>query len=690
MTEDQIAEVKARLPEYLAIITTKKGGGWICPLCGSGSHKKGTPAGSIDRKTNRYSCFSCGVTSLDTVDLIAEYEKIDKKAAFKRAGEILHIVDTPAKISTKTPHIDDKAQKAQTHAPGAENATQGNTDNEKGKDEKDYTEYYLQAHSHIKEIEYLTGRGISEAVIDRFKLGYDPNYSTWNTQEDGKNQPATWKAIIIPTGKGSYNARNIDTKAAEGNRYRKTGGSPIYNIKAVYEATKPVIITEGEIDALSVITAGGEAIALGSTTNTGRLLRELDKHRPAQPLIIALDNDKPGEKAAAELQQGLTARGIRHARANITGEAKDANQALIENKALFIQAIAEAETAAAALPIPETIATENTQDTADTKPDYKNSITKYINGQFYKDIEAYKPFRDKKTGFANLDAKAGGVYPGLYVLGAIPSLGKTTFILQLADQLAAAGEHIIYFSMEQSRFELASKSIARITAQANPQTNITSLDIRSGRITQEVIKAAEVYTKRVEDRINIIQGNYETNINTIIQEVEDYIKAYQTKPVVIIDYLQIIQGDPKARQTARDLIDENVTAIRRLCSKQSLTVIVLSSLNRSNYMTQFDYESLKESGGIEATADVVWGLQLSAISTNSIITTDKDINKKRQAIKEAKRATPRKLELVCLKNRYGKSSYSVGFNYYGANDLFLEDKHFSEDGWEDEDKIETI
>ena len=52
---------------------------------------------------------------------------------------------------------------------------------------------------------------------------------------------------------------------------------------------------------------------------------------------------------------------------------------------------------------------------------------------------------------------------------------------------------------------------------------------------------------------------------------------------------------------------------------------------------------------------------------------EKDIKKKREAVKKAKNQKPRKIELVCLKNRYGISSYCCGFNYYPAFDLFTED-----------------
>lgn len=55
-----------------------------------------------------------------------------------------------------------------------------------------------------------------------------------------------------------------------------------------------------------------------------------------------------------------------------------------------------------------------------------------------------------------------------------------------------------------------------------------------------------------------------------------------------------------------------------------------------------------------------------------LFTTDKKTIEKRNTVKEAKKADPRKIELVCLKNRYGVSSYSAYFDYHPRYDLYVE------------------
>ena len=283
-------------------------------------------------------------------------------------------------------------------------------------------------------------------------------------------------------------------------------------------------------------------------------------------------------------------------------------------------------------------------------------------------------FANKKTGFENLDKKCSGLYPGLYLIGAITSLGKTTFIHQMGDQLAAAGEHVLFFSLEQNRLEMVTKSLSRITGRHNKNTAVSAINIRGGKLTKEVLAAAEEYNT-IADRVSIVECNFNKNIDFISGYTKTYMKENQgVKPVVIIDYLQIIPPtDP--RQGDKEKVDYIVRELKRLQSDNDLVVFVISSVNRANYLTPIDLESLKESGGIEFTADVVWGLQLMALNED-LFDKDKAVKQKRQRIKAAKVENPRKIELVCLKNRYGVSSYSCGFNYFPQFDLFEVDREY--------------
>ena len=303
-----------------------------------------------------------------------------------------------------------------------------------------------------------------------------------------------------------------------------------------------------------------------------------------------------------------------------------------------------------------------------------NLVSYYLEDVFIKDIDKFKSYKDRKTGFKNLDELTGGLYPGLYVIGAISSLGKTTFVHQMGDQLAAMGDHVLFFSLEQNRLEMVTKSLSRITARNNKEKAVSAIKIRAGKLTPEVIAAAEEYNK-IASRVSVIECNFDTNIYSIINYTKAYMETYKVKPVVIVDYLQIIPPtDP--RQSDKEKVDSIVRGLKKLQSENDLVVFVISSINRTNYLTPIDFESFKESGGIEYTADVVWGLQLQILN-DELFNSEKKIKEKREKVRVAKKAIPREIELVCLKNRYGVSSYSCGFKYDPRFDLFEPDNLYN-------------
>ena len=294
-------------------------------------------------------------------------------------------------------------------------------------------------------------------------------------------------------------------------------------------------------------------------------------------------------------------------------------------------------------------------------------ISYYLMNGYSDDEVRFAKYKDRKTGYSNLDSQTN-LYPGLYVLGAISSLGKTTFACQLSDQLAQAGEHVLYFSLEQSRYELVTKGLARLTARMNKERALSAIEIRNGAVTEELRKAKAEYVRFATHEI-IYECGFDTTIETIVGKVQSYIEDTGVKPIVIVDYLQIIRP-LDSRQSTKDAVDGHVRAFKKLQVENDLVVLLISSLNRQNYLTPIDYESFKESGGIEYTADVIWGLQLSVMN-NEMFDKEKGLKQKREAVRAAKKANPREIELVCLKNRYGVSSYTCRFQYYAKNDYFV-------------------
>lgn len=635
MTRDEARnEIRAHYAEYLE--PAKKRGTYICPLCGNGTGSTGDGL-AVDPHGDglHFKCYKCGFYG-DLIELYQQQHGCSQQEAFSGLYSRFNI-----SIDKYTAEPQKRPQRAQ-EAPQEVQYMQ--------EVQKDYTEYYRECKARISDpaaAEYLALRGLSPDLAHRFWIGFDPAWRSPAAIERGKNPPSSPR-LIIPTSTGSYIARDTRPDVKDYAKI-KEGEVQLFNTRDLYNADdRPVFITEGEIDALSIIEAGGLATALGSAANYKKLVDLLRDKRTNNTLILSLDNDDAGRKTSRELAAALQGLNISYISADIAAGYKDPNDALTADREVFTKAIRAAERQTAA------------------KPD---SMADYISRFFTDDVERFKEASVRKTGFPNLDKEAGGIYPGLYVLGSISSLGKTTLIHQIADQMAGAGEHVLFFSLEQSRFEMASKSLARITAYRNNREDVSSLDIRRGQITYAVQEAQKVYVKQIAPRMSIIEGNFNCNISFIGDYVARYIKKNGRKPVVIIDYLQILDGMDDQKQNTKDIVDTNVRELKRMSRNHDIPVIVISSLNRNNYLTPVDFESFKESGGIEYTADVIWGLQLSVMTDDLFNATNKT-KEKRDRVREAKAANPRKIQLVCLKNRYGVSSYTADFVYYPANDYF--------------------
>lgn len=504
-------------------------------------------------------------------------------------------------------------------------------------------------------ISYLQGRGITLDTALQYWIGFDPAADPAQS-----NHPTP--RLIIPTCRTHYVARSIDPNTpSKWAKMNNKGGRPaIFNAKVLQDSsTEAVFVTEGFFDALSIIEVGAAAIALNSTSNASKLLELLREKRTAATLILCFDNDDAGKKCTKTLREGLQRLNISFVTVDLCGGYNDPNEALQGNRERFTAAVNEAIRTTAARP---------------------DNISDYIDRLMSSEIDSFKEAKNRRTGFANLDEKAKGLYAGLYVVAAISSLGKTTLCHQIADQLAEAGEDVLFFSMEQSRLELVSKSLARRTAQKDITTAVNSLSIRRGYLPEQVLTAADEYKKSIADRLSIIEGNFSCNISFIGDYIRRYIAKTGKKPIVFIDYLQILQPELDERgrtKTTKETVDSTVTELKRLSREQGLTIFVISSVNRANYLTPIDFESLKESGGIEYTADVIWGLQLQCMNEVAI---DTNVSEKRRKVKKAKAESPRKIELVCLKNRYGASNYSAYFDYIPEFDLFTEGEKVEAEG----------
>lgn len=283
-----------------------------------------------------------------------------------------------------------------------------------------------------------------------------------------------------------------------------------------------------------------------------------------------------------------------------------------------------------------------------------------------------------KTGFSILDKVLdGGLYEGIYSIGAISSLGKTTFCLNIAEQIAAAGTDVIIIALEMSKYQLMSKSISRLTFCRhinNPEAVPvewckTSRGISNGSRYKKynpdelnLIKAArEYYAENIGQHIFIYEAIGNLTASTIRDIVARHVDYTDNKPVVIVDYLQLVKNDD-ARINANDKTrtDYNLTELKQLSRDYKLPIMLISSVNRGSYKEEIKFESFKESGGIDFGSDVIIGLQLAGVGTI-------DFN-----VNEAKAKNPREIEAVILKNREAPVGDIVKYLYYPMFNHFEE------------------
>lgn len=630
--QQAIQAVKEHYGDYLQPARRMIGGkpSFVCPQCENGTGHDGTgiqPDPHGDGLTLH--CFKCGWHG-DVIDAYRLKTGADFNTALTELCDLygIEIDGVRADIrpaNAKTRPTTQRGEKRPENAPTT----------------RDYGQYIDACAQRITDPQataYLQARGLSIETATAYGLGYDPT-----------------GYLVIPASRHYYTARATDPSTRP--RFKNPTGARVefFNMVAIYDDdTRPVFVCEAAIDALSIIEAGGRAVGLNSASNAGKFAEAIGAKRPKKALIIALDDDEAGHKAAKVLKDALDALNVSNTRFTAYAGAKDANEALTTDRAAFEGAIDEAQRKA-------------------TRPD---NMADYIGGAMVAEMERLERQANRKTGFSNLDDEAGAIYNGLYVIGGISSVGKTSFITQLCDQMAEAGEHVLFFSMEQSRLEIASKSIARRTAKRDRDKAVTGLDVRMGRTTPLMLDEIRAYTVEVADRVNVIEGNFNCTVGYIYDYTARFIEQNGVNPVVIVDYLQVLQSDVdpdtgRRITDKRQAMDYSVTTLKRMSRTLEVPVFVVSSFNRNNYLTPVDFESFKESGNIEYTADVVWGLQLTAVNDDLFKDDDKGKVRRRERLAEAKDAIPRDVELVCLKNRYGRSRYKARFVYYPQYDYFM-------------------
>jgi len=205
------------------------------------------------------------------------------------------------------------------------------------------------------------------------------------------------------------------------------------------------------------------------------------------------------------------------------------------------------------------------------------------------------------TGFRDLDRQTNGMQPSeLIILAARPSMGKTAFVLNLAEAVADRSQAgVVLFSLEQSKHELAERFLCI-------RGKLDMHKLRKGELSEDeydklMRTASELDTMPVF--IDDTPGRNMAQINAICRRL----KRKDDLRLVIIDYLQLIEPEDK-RAPREQQIAQITRRLKFLAKELSVPVVALAQLNRGVELREDKrpkLADLRESGAIEQDADIV-------------------------------------------------------------------------------------
>jgi replicative DNA helicase len=248
------------------------------------------------------------------------------------------------------------------------------------------------------------------------------------------------------------------------------------------------------------------------------------------------------------------------------------------------------------------------------------------------------------TGFPIMDKMIGGAQPGqLVILGARPSIGKTAFGFQIAENIASNSGPVIFFSAEMEAIELAMRAMSR-------EAKIDSLKFQSAELNKTDFNAIAAATDRqrvkpilVDDRSGIRLADIEIGSRRAVSE--------HGAKAVFVDYLQLIREDDHSRNR-EDAVRRLSGGLKQLAKELQIPVFALAQLNRSGEgrdgrprMSQ-----LRDSGSIEQDANVVILLHRPGFRHDGT------------AI----------IEAIIEKARGGKAHQAIEYSFHGPTTTFRE------------------
>ena len=176
-----------------------------------------------------------------------------------------------------------------------------------------------------------------------------------------------------------------------------------------------------------------------------------------------------------------------------------------------------------------------------------------------------------RTGFQDLDKKIGGFKRGdLTIIGARPAMGKSTFAINLAQNVTSNQNGVLFFSFELPNNELTDRLISCMSDVDGWKIrtgNLKDIDVKKMEHTINELKALPLY---VVDDYNLVTSDLEKRIR---KEAEEH-----NIEMVIVDYIQLIMDKTKCGRT--EWVEKTLDTLSRLANELNITVVALMMLPR--------------------------------------------------------------------------------------------------------------
>jgi len=248
-----------------------------------------------------------------------------------------------------------------------------------------------------------------------------------------------------------------------------------------------------------------------------------------------------------------------------------------------------------------TIGEAQVSDTAKPIKEPLDRVIKLIN-----DLLAKRKTDDgTRTGFVDLDRLTLGFHAGeMIVLAARPSVGKTSFAMNIAEQVSIPGPQnphpkaVLVFSLEMSSDSLAQRVLC---SRAGVNMNKLRDGFASREDTQRIIDAA----KEISGAPIVVDDQGNLNILEVRAKARR-VASRNKLGLIVVDYLQLIAGMDN-RASRENQIAEISRGMKAMAKELNVPVLVLSQLNRESEKEKREprMSDLRESGAIEQDADVV-------------------------------------------------------------------------------------